>query len=266
MINFLNKNYFDLEKVAVQNNESYMNAKPFPNITFDNFFNEEVLEKILENFPSNLNEVGNKYDTKAEKKLSLNDPLKFSIETNNFINYLNSAPFVKFLNKLTGIKETLITDPYLLGGGLHELRNDGYLNVHADFNQHPSMKLDRRLNILIYLNKNWENKNGGELELWDREMTKCVKNILPIFNRMVIFSTTDFSYHGNPNKVKVDNDFSRKSIALYYYSNGRPSSERELGLHSTIFRQRPGTDDVDGNLEFKKLFGKIYLKTKKKVV
>ena len=69
MINFLNKNYFDLEKVAVQNNESYMNAKPFPNITFDNFFNEEVLEKILENFPSNLNEVGNKYDTKAEKKL-----------------------------------------------------------------------------------------------------------------------------------------------------------------------------------------------------
>ena len=86
MINFLNKNYFDLEKVAVQNNESYMNAKPFPNITFDNFFNEEVLEKILENFPSNLNEVGNKYDTKAEKKLSLNDPLKFSIETNNFIN------------------------------------------------------------------------------------------------------------------------------------------------------------------------------------
>ena len=120
MINFLNKNYFDLEKVAVQNNESYMNAKPFPNITFDNFFNEEVLEKILENFPSNLNEVGNKYDTKAEKKLSLNDPLKFSIETNNFINYLNSAPFVKFLNKLTGIKETLITDPYLLGGGLHE--------------------------------------------------------------------------------------------------------------------------------------------------
>ena len=128
------------------------------------------------------------------------------------------------------------------------------------------MKLDRRLNILIYLNKNWSENNGGQLELWDREMQKCVKNIIPIFNRMVVFSTTDFSYHGNPNKVKVESNLSRKSIALYYYSNGRPSSERELGLHSTIFRKRPGTSDVDGNLEFKKLFGKIYLKTKKKII
>tara|TARA_X000000950_G_C13741714_1_gene588773 strand:+ start:183 stop:983 length:801 start_codon:yes stop_codon:yes gene_type:complete len=266
MINFLNSNYSDLEKVASINNKKYENAEPFPNIVFDNFFNENILNKILENFPSNLQEIGNENNTKAEKKLSLNDPSKFSHETNNFINYLNSAPFVKFLNKLTGIDETLITDPYLIGGGLHELRNDGYLNVHADFNQHPSMKLDRRLNILIYLNKNWSENNGGQLELWDKKMANCIKNILPVFNRMVVFSTTDFSYHGNPNKVKVENNLSRKSIAMYYYSNGRPSSERQLGLHSTIFRKRPGTDDVDGNLEFKKLFGKLYFKTKKKVV
>ena len=82
---------------------------------------------------------------------------------------------------------------------------------------------------------------------------------------MVIFSTTDFSYHGNPDKVKVNSNHSRKSIALYYYSNGRPNSEKKLGLHSTIFRKRPGTEDVDGNLEFKKIFGKIYLKSKKKL-
>ena len=82
---------------------------------------------------------------------------------------------------------------------------------------------------------------------------------------MVIFSTTDYSYHGNPNKVNVEQNYSRKSIALYYYSNGRPNSEKKLGLHSTIFRKRPGTKDVDGNLEFKKIFGKIYLKSKKKV-
>ena len=82
---------------------------------------------------------------------------------------------------------------------------------------------------------------------------------------MVVFSTTDYSYHGNPNKVQIDNNNSRKSIALYYYSNGRPDSERKLGLHSTIFRKRPGSKDVDGNLEFKKIFGKIYLKSKKKI-
>ena len=262
---FINKKYKDLKKVAAENSSNYLNAKPFPNIVFDNFFNEEILEKILNDFPKNIRDIGNEFDNKAEKKLSLNSADKFSNTTNNFINYLNSEPFVKFLNNITGINETLITDPYLIGGGLHELKNDGYLNIHADFNQHPKMKLDRRLNILIYLNHNWIDKNGGHLELWDKEMKKCEKKILPVFNRMVIFSTTDYSYHGNPNKVKINENGSRKSIALYYYSNGRPASEKDLGLHSTIFRKRPKTDDVDGNLVYKKIIGKIYYKSKSKV-
>lgn len=262
---YLNLNYSNLEKVAAENCNNYVAAEPFPSIVFDNFFNTSMLEKVLKDFPNNISKIGNEYKNKAEKKLSLNDPNQFSESTNNFINYLNSAPFVKFLNKLTGIKETLISDPYLVGGGLHELRNGGHLNVHADFNQHPKMKLDRRLNILIYLNHDWKENNGGHLELWDRDMKECKKKIVPLFNRMVVFSTTDFSYHGNPDVVKTNDSNSRKSIALYYYSNGRPNEERQLGMHSTIFRKRPGTDDVDGNLEFKKLFGKIYIKSKKKI-
>ena len=262
---FINKNYSNLKKVADENSSNYLHARPFPSIVFDNFFQEEILNEILNDFPSNIKDIGNEFNNKAEKKLSLNSAEKLSLKTNNFINFLNSEPFVKFLNELTGIKETLITDPYLVGGGLHELKDEGFLNIHADFNQHPQMKLDRRLNILIYLNHNWKENNGGHLELWDKEMKKCEKKVLPIFNRMVIFSTTDFSYHGNPNKVKVEENKSRKSIALYYYSNGRPSSERKLGLHSTIFRKRPDSDDVDGNLEYKKIIGKIYLKSKKKI-
>ncbi len=262
---FINKNYSNLKKVADENSSNYLHAKPFPSIVFDNFFEEEILNEILNDFPSNIKDIGNEFNNKAEKKLSLNSAEKLSLKTNNFINFLNSEPFVKFLNELTGIKETLITDPYLVGGGLHELKDGGYLNIHADFNQHPKMKLDRRLNILIYLNHNWKENNGGHLELWDKEMKKCEKKVLPIFNRIVIFSTTDFSYHGNPNKVKVEENNSRKSIALYYYSNGRPNSERKLGLHSTIFRKRPDSDDVDGNLEYKKIIGKIYLKSKKKI-
>tara|TARA_A100001011_G_scaffold391086_1_gene475818 strand:+ start:1935 stop:2726 length:792 start_codon:yes stop_codon:yes gene_type:complete len=262
---FLNKNFENLKKVAADNCAKYTSAEPFPNIVFDDFFKVNILEKILQDFPKDIRSIGNEYNNKAEKKLSLNDAEKLSDTTNNFINFLNSAPFVKFLNHLTGINETLITDPYLAGGGLHELKDGGHLNVHADFNQHPKMKLDRRLNILIYLNRNWKDENGGHLELWDKEMSECKKRILPIFNRMVVFSTTDFSYHGNPNKIKTDEYKSRKSIALYYYSNGRPQTERKLGLHSTIFRKRPGTEDVDGNLEFKKIIGKFYLKSKKKI-
>ena len=172
---YINKNFIDLSKVAAENCKNYITAKPFPSIVFDNFFEENILNQVLNDFPKNIKDIGNEYNNKAEKKLSLNQAEKFSEITNNFINYLNSAPFVKFLNSLTGIEETLVTDPYLAGGGLHELKDGGHLNVHADFNQHPKMKLDRRLNILIYLNHNWKEANGGHLELWDKGMKKCEK-------------------------------------------------------------------------------------------
>ena len=265
-MNFLQKNIDDLNIYAKEKQDEYLNASPFPHIVIDNFFNEKLLENILDEFPKNLENIGYEYQTKVEqKKFTLNDSKHLSNETNNFINFLNSQIFLDFLQVLTGINEKLIPDPYLQGGGLHELRNNGFLNIHADFNLHPSMKLDRRLNILIYLNKNWNDNYGGNLQLWNKEMTKCEKKILPEFNKMVIFSTTDFSYHGNPDKINCPKDNSRKSIAMYYYSNGRPSSERKLGLHSTIFRKRPGSNDPDGNIEFKKLFGKVYLRNKSKI-
>ena len=260
-INFSTK---ELMNKAIAFKDDYINANPFPHIVLDNFFNEESLDLLIKNFPKNYNEYSTEYNNKAEKKLALNNPNQFSDENNNFINFLNSFIFTNFLQTITNINESLIPDPYLVGGGLHELKNNGYLNIHADFNIHPKMKLDRRLNVLIYLNKNWSDANGGQLELWNKEMTKCCKSIIPKFNRMVIFSTTTFSYHGNPNKVKCLEDTSRKSLALYYYSNGRPSNEIELGNHSTIFRRRPGTNDVDGNIGFKKLFGKFYIRTKNK--
>ena len=259
------KNLDQLDKIALDNKEKYSTASPFPHIVLDNFFDEEILNEILKEFPKNLDQIGNEFNNKVEKKLSLNNSKLLSQHTNNFLNFLNSQIFLNFLQKLTNIDEKLVPDPYLLGGGLHELRNEGYLNIHADFNLHPSMKLDRRLNILIYLNKNWSENFGGSLQLWDKDMRKCIQKILPEFNRMVIFSTTDFSYHGNPDKVSCSNDNSRKSIAMYYYSNGRPSHERKLGLHSTIFRKRPEANEPDGNIEFKKLFGQLYLRKKNKI-
>ena len=259
-LNFSNEELFSK---ANKFKEKYTSAIPFPHIVLDDFFNEKSLDLLIENFPKNSNEYNSQFNNKSEKKLTLNNPKQFSDENNNFINFLNSFIFTNFLQIITNINETLVPDPYLVGGGLHELKNRGFLNIHADFNVHPKIKLDRRLNVLIYLNKNWSDDNGGQLELWNKEMTKCQQSIIPKYNRMVIFSTTTFSYHGNPNKVKCSEDKSRKSLALYYYSNGRPSNEIELGNHSTIFRKRPGTHDIDGNVKFKKLFGKIYLRTKK---
>ncbi|MBS1624221.1 MAG: 2OG-Fe(II) oxygenase [Bacteroidetes bacterium] len=161
------------------------------------------------------------------------------------MHFLNSQPFLDFLTELTGI-ENLLPDPSLAGGGYHEIKPGGFLKIHSDFNKHPVYKLDRRLNVLIYLNKDWKEEYGGHFELWDTDMTHCVTKIAPLFNTMALFSTTSRSYHGHPNVLTCPPDRSRKSIALYYYTNGRPQHEVEefLEEHSTIFKARKGIDDV----------------------
>ena len=114
-----------------------------------------------------------------------------------------------------------------------------------DFNKHSKTKLDRRINVLIYLNKSWQEEYGGHLELWDSSMENCGNKILPTYNTMAIFSTTDYSYHGHPDHLNCPEDISRKSLALYYYSDGRPSSELNLDVetHGTIFKARKRNHD-----------------------
>ena len=106
--------------------------------------------------------------------------------------------------------------------------------MHADFNVHPKLKLDRRLNMLIYLNKDWREEYGGHLELWDQSGKTCRKRILPMFNRTVVFSTTDRSFHGHPHPLTCPPGMTRKSVSLYYYTAGRPPEERSVA-HDTLF-------------------------------
>jgi Rps23 Pro-64 3,4-dihydroxylase Tpa1-like proline 4-hydroxylase len=133
------------------------------------------MNEIVKEFPSNLDILGIKHENEVEKKLALPVYDKLSESAKYLINQLNSFEFVNFLNKITGIKEPLFPDPYLEGGGYHELKENGFLNIHSDFNFHLKTKLDRRVNVLIYLNKDWEENFGGSLELWDKEMKKCEK-------------------------------------------------------------------------------------------
>ena len=263
MSKYLNNKFKNLDLIAEEYSENYNNAEPFPHIVFDNFFDEDFLNKIKNDFPSNLNKVGSHSDHPAEQKLALYDFNKFSEQTCELINFTNSGKFIKFLNKITNLEKNLIPDPYCWGGGLHELRENGYLNIHSDFNKHPLMSLDRRINMLIYLNHDWKENFGGSLELWDKDMKKCVQKIVPVFNRVVIFNTNDFSFHGNPDPINhPDKTVSRKSIALYYYSNGRPTNEVSLKDHTTSFRKRPNSNDSEMLTYYKKIFWKFYLKKK----
>lgn len=225
-----------LNEIAESTAESYRNAEPFPHTMIENFVKPEVLEDVLAECVRGAGRWHHMND-EFQNKFATSRTSEMGPKTRNLIQFLNGQEMLEFLEKLTGISG-LIPDPQLAGGGLHELRSGGFLRVHADFNYQRHLKLDRRINLLLYLNKDWDESYGGNLELWDKGTTRCVKKYAPVFNRCVIFNTTDTSFHGNPEPVKAPNGRTRRSIALYYYSNGRPESEVSP-QHMTIFRKRP---------------------------
>lgn len=206
--------------------KQYQNAQPFPHICLDNVFDTELLQHINNDFPDAAGQQD--WDTYRKEnewmKNATGRDFQMSFLIRHFLYALNSRSFLIWLEKLTGIK-SLIPDTEFIGGGLHATLTGGKLGVHADFNKHQRNGLDRRLNLLLYLNEQWDESWNGALELWDKELTGCKHKVFPVFNRMVIFSTTDFSFHGHPQPLKCPDNVVRKSIALYYYSNGRPQEE-----------------------------------------
>lgn len=215
--------------------EQYLNAQPFPHIVLDNLFPNEILEGVLGDFPRPGDIPWRRFDSATEKKLGYTHETLLRPDLQLFLYEMNSAPLIQFLQELTAI-EGLVPDPWYGGAGPHQIEPGGFLKVHVDFNWHPLMKLDRRLNMLVYLNQDWREEYGGHLELWNRDVTRCEAKVLPVFNRTVVFSTTDFSFHGHPEPLACPEGRTRKSVSFYYYSNGRPDEERSAP-HDTVFRK-----------------------------
>ena len=233
-----------LDAAAARYAPGYQTAKPFPHAVIDDLFDDRVLDTLLAAYPGPKDAFWQKHDADTEKKLSLTSEDAMPVPIQLFLYFLNGARFIRFLEQLTGIPR-LIPDPHLLGGGMHQIERHGKLAIHADFNQHDLYHLDRRLNVLIYLNKDWRPEYRGDLELWDQGMTRCVRKVAPSFNRMVVFSTTDTSFHGHPDELLCPRDRTRRSLALYYYTNGRPEHERSA-IHTTLYQARPGESLTGG--------------------
>jgi Rps23 Pro-64 3,4-dihydroxylase Tpa1-like proline 4-hydroxylase len=225
-----------MRELAKSANSMYRSAKPFPHVVLDDFFDPAILETVLTEFPTPGQLPWRNFNNEYENKLFYSAEAAFGPVTRLLLYHLNSMTFLEFMSQVTGVAN-LIPDPGFDGGGLHQIERGGKLGIHADFNSHKRYQLDRRLNVLIYLNKDWREEYGGHLELWDRNMTRCEVKAPPVFNRMVVFSTTDFTYHGHPDPLQCPQGMTRKSLALYYYTNGRPAEEVS-GKHSTLFRAR----------------------------
>ena len=239
---------FDIETLSLGNKVAkeagdrfateYSSRVPYPYGSFDNFLPEEILDRVVQEVQQ-LPEAESEFDRPQEKLKSSYSPERLPVYTRSLFYSLNSRPFLTFLEQLTGIPG-LIPDPYFIGGGLHVTRNGGHLDIHADFNHHGKLNLERRLNVLIYLNRDWKPEWGGEFEIWSTDMTKKVQAFTPVFNRMVCFNTRSDTWHGNPEPVNHPNGEPRMSLALYYYTATWSELRKS---HTTLFKPRPGTID-----------------------
>jgi Rps23 Pro-64 3,4-dihydroxylase Tpa1-like proline 4-hydroxylase len=238
------------QKVALKNFKDQIDSRkhefssgdPFPHIYLDNVFPESFVTCLLSEFPHEDDAIWDRSfieDIQVKLRTNWKSELDMTDSARELIHFLNSGEFLKAVSELTGI-ERLISDPYLTGGGLNCILPGGLLDVHADGNWHDDMGVHRRLNAILYLNRNWMSEWGGQFELWDRELKGCKTKIEPLANRLMIFETHDFSYHGHPHPLQCPEGNSRKSAIVYYYtSEPRPQDQiLRSEPHRALWRRR----------------------------
>jgi hypothetical protein len=218
---------------------TYRSARPFPFFVVDDFLDAAFVREVVRDYPRYEDAVGlgHQFDRVNETgKVQVTDSRSFPPRVRELHEAISSTEFLAVLTAITGV-EGLVADPKLHGGGMHITKRAGRLDVHADFNWLEDQKLYRRLNILVYLNPEWDPRWGGGLELWDRDVKRREYHCLPKLNRCLLFETTKTSFHG-VEKVSCPPTHQRQSFAAYYYTREPPPDWD--GTHwSTIFRPRP---------------------------
>lgn len=226
--------------------------EPFKHLIIDDFLSDDLAQSALNSFPP-LSEKGWEHTKEVgiEVKSRSNWQSEFDIPENiiDVVRIANSALILKAMSSVLQIPK-LMPDPYFSGGGLNASQTNGHLDVHVDGNYHDVSGLNRRVNLLIYLNPNWIKSWGGEFGIYSEDATQLVKAVPPLFNRCVIFDSHDKSYHGLPNPIKFPEEDPRRSIIMYYYTAApRPNDQITIkDPHSALWRSK-GFVDKKGNKE-----------------
>ncbi|MDX2189922.1 MAG: 2OG-Fe(II) oxygenase [Bacteroidota bacterium] len=213
----------------------FNNATPYKHLVIDNFLTPELAEQMFVKFPA-YELFNKKYDGMNEKKAEGSNFQDFDPVFTDFKKFVSSPEFCEWITDVTGIKDVFVTDD-ALGTGLHQGGTGSFLDVHVDFSMHHLLNVYRRLNLLVFFNKGWQEDYKGHTELWNADMTKLEKKVLPIFNRAVMFETTGTSYHGY-GKINPPEGVTRKSFYTYFYTKENDGAHKE-GYHDTIFKARP---------------------------
>ena len=227
--------------------QQFQRPDPFHHVVIDGFLQPDMAASLLAEFPEfdpskAINENGQVGKKAVSGQIRSLGPSYARLD-----DVIQTEQFLGLISGMTGIPG-LLYDPYYFGGGTHDNRNGQRLEAHVDFNRHPVTHTHRRLNLIIYLNPDWQAEWGGVFELHrdphcaDDEVVK----VLPLWNRAVIFETTERSWHGfSPITLPTHrHDDARRSVALYFYSAQRPADE-VASTHSTVYVDRP----LPGNLQ-----------------
>jgi hypothetical protein len=219
---------------------AFANAQPFRHVVIDDFFDRAYIDELLREFPAfeRGNYIGD--DGRPGGKSTVDAMPQLGPAYRQLDEVIQTPAFLAYIGRITGI-EGLLYDPFYLGGGTHENRDGQPLSAHIDFNYHPSERWHRRLNLIVYLNHEWEESWGGLLDLYRDPYAdpEPAVRVMPLFNRCVIFETTENSWHGFQ-QITLPADrpgLSRKSIALYFYTKDR-STDETAGRHTTHYVNR----------------------------
>jgi len=214
-------------------------APGFPHFCIDNFLDEAFAAEVHDSFPAycEAEKLGKTFAAVNEKrKIQITDARLFPAPIRRLHEILASDEFIAKMSHMSDIPD-LVADPLLVGGGIHETHTGGHLDVHVDFNFNEKTGLYRRLNILVYFNRDWKEEYGGVLDLWDEDVKHCLGRFAPIFNRASGFATSATSWHG-VTPVKCPPGRVRQSFAAYYYTKEPPPGWNGA-KRSTVFRARP---------------------------
>ena len=218
--------------------DAFVAAAPFPHVIIDDFLDAATCRAVAAEYPTfeQARALGFAFNAVNErKKIQITDSARFPPAVKALSDFLASPAFLADLSALTGIPN-LLADPQLFGGGMHMTGPHGRLDVHVDFNRGEG-ELYRRLNLLLYLNPEWDEAWGGQIELWDPPVQHCAVSLSPVLGRCLIFETSQISFHGVA-PLTCPPDQVRRSFAAYYYTREAPAGGDAV-MHGTLFRARP---------------------------
>lgn len=205
---------------------------PFWHTTIPNMLPPELADELESDFPAFESPKWYSYSNAIEEKKALNNWNEYPPSTYKLLNYLNGPVFATDLDAVCQIpKIHLYADPGLHGGGWHIHGRGGKLNPHLDYSIHPKLGLQRKLNLIIYLCRDWKEEYGGHFGLWKRDEAtgkagELVKEIPVGFNTAVLFDTTQNAWHGLSREVTAPTGVYRKSLAIYYLCDPLANADR----------------------------------------